>query len=101
MQIIHQVCTTEIIDAHILHLIIIFGSAYIQVSACIYITTLMLAELYSVFYLLVIPCLTAMTNMVSCWQKNDYDDKACKQQITTFLQCVRNSVSQIVFNECV
>lgn len=42
-----------------------------------------------------------MTNMVSCWQKNDYDDKACKQQISTFLQCIRNSVRQpMAVNPC-
>lgn len=53
-------------------------------------------------YILVIPCLSAMTNMVSCWQKNDYDDKACKQQISVFLQCIRNSVRLLTAkNVCV
>jgi len=37
--------------------------------------------------------MAAMTNMVSCWQKNNYQDKLCAKQIAAFLACVNNAVS--------
>jgi len=45
--------------------------------------------------------MAVMTNMVSCWQRNNYQDKLCTKQIAAFLACVNNAVSPTAWSTCV
>uniref|UniRef100_A0A8C9F1R9 Coiled-coil-helix-coiled-coil-helix domain containing 1 n=1 Tax=Pavo cristatus TaxID=9049 RepID=A0A8C9F1R9_PAVCR len=33
-------------------------------------------------------CLTEMSVMMACWKQNDFNDKACAEEIRTFYDCV-------------
>ncbi|XP_042673866.1 coiled-coil-helix-coiled-coil-helix domain-containing protein 1 [Centrocercus urophasianus] len=33
-------------------------------------------------------CLTEMSVMMACWKQNDFNDKACAEEIQTFYDCV-------------
>ena len=43
----------------------------------------------------VVPCLSEMTAVMSCWKVNSFDDVPCRKEIQDFVACAEKAVSRI------
>ena len=41
----------------------------------------------------VVPCLSEMTAVMSCWKVNSFDDVPCRKEIQDFVACAEKAVS--------
>ena len=45
------------------------------------------------FFPAVVPCLSEMTAVMSCWKVNSFDDVPCRSEIQDFVACAEKAVS--------
>ena len=56
--------------------------------------TIILMLVYTLFSA-VVPCLSEMTAVMSCWKVNSFDDVPCRKEIQDFVACAEKAVSRI------
>lgn len=51
------------------------------------------ADLFlDMFFVLDAQCVSEMTNLMTCWKRNGFEDSRCTREVNSFMDCVSKQV---------